>query len=212
MALKIKYDLSETNEFGFFNKAGVYQVKIHSVELNENNDEQLIFTFTDKAAEKSIKSYVMYTGKGAFVFRNIAEAIGKKLKTDGNVDVETWVGKILEVALGYTDDSEYIQVLSYGKKGTLEMPENYQDRKPSEDDEIEVPADILDDELPFEEFVEEDDFEDDFEDEEEEEEEVEEKPKKVAKKKATKKAPKKKAKKVVEPEIDEDEEDDDDWD
>lgn len=204
MALKIKYDLSETNEFGFFDKAGVYQVKIHSVELNEKNEEQLIFTFTDKAAEKSIRSYVMYTGKGAFVFRNIAEAIGKKLKTDGNVDVETWVGKILEVALGYTDDSEYIQILSYGKKGTLEMPENYQDRKPSEDDEIEVPADVIDDdELPFDIDEDEDDFED-----EEEEEEVEEKPKK----KATKKAPKKKAKKVVEPEIDEEDDDEDDWD
>lgn len=189
MALKIKYDLSETNEFGFFDKAGVYQVKIHSVELNEKNEEQLIFTFTDKAAEKSIRSYVMYTGKGAFVFRNIAEAIGKKLKTDGNVDVETWVGKILEVALGYTDDSEYIQILSYGKKGTLEMPENYQDRKPSEDDEIEVPADVIDDdELPF-----------DIDEDEEEEEEVEEKPKK-------------KAKKVVEPEIDEEDDDEDDWD
>lgn len=195
MALKIKYDLSETNEFGFFDKAGVYQVKIHSVELNEKNEEQLIFTFTDKAAEKSIRSYVMYTGKGAFVFRNIAEAIGKKLKTDGNVDVETWVGKILEVALGYTDDSEYIQILSYGKKGTLEMPENYQDRKPSEDDEIEVPADVIDDdELPFDIDEDEDDFED-----EEEEEEVEEKPKK-------------KAKKVVEPEIDEEDDDEDDWD
>ena len=115
--LKIKYDLSETGG-SRIQAAGVYTVKIKEIKLNDDRDDMISVIYIDKDSNIQYDN-IMLSGKGAFTFELLANAIGVKLKESGGIDLSTWIGKVLDIEVEYDDEYDNYKVTKKAKKGTL---------------------------------------------------------------------------------------------
>ncbi len=119
MAIKIKYDVTEVGGERL-EKEGVFTMKIKSIkEYDEGVTPQIIVVLKNKE-EKEVTHFVHLEGKGAFVFRDLASALNVSLKEEGELDVEKWVGKMLDVEIKYNEEYDRYQVRRVDKKGAME--------------------------------------------------------------------------------------------
>jgi hypothetical protein len=119
MAITIKYDITEVGGERL-EKEGIFTMKIKSVkEYTEGSSDQIIVVLMNKE-EKEVSHFVPVEGKGAFLFRDLASALGVSLKEEGSLDVEKWVGKMLDVEVFYDEDYDRYKVKRVDKKGNME--------------------------------------------------------------------------------------------